>query len=140
MREECRTAILHDDMTLAHLWFMLNPLRILKFVGFIETWRGFLQVNKVNLGSSRRLQLKMNQRAVRWNLRKKVLLKLESLHVLLVEISTVGNVYWLPGLALDVVKMDRKWEIVLLEKVRKLLLMFQKMIVKSQKLLWWNRS
>ena len=44
-----------------------------------------------------------------------------SLHVLLVERVTIRNSYWLPGVFLDVVKMDRKCVIVILDMVGKLL-------------------
>ena len=43
-----------------------------------------------------------------------MVLKFESLHVLLMEKGTIGNAYWVREVFLDVVNMDTKLEIVLL--------------------------
>ena len=48
---------------------------------------------KVNLGSRRGIKLKMDLGLVRSKLRRVVVLKMVSLHVLLVERGTIGNLY-----------------------------------------------
>ena len=61
-------------------------------------------------------------------MRNEVVQKMATLHVLLVERVTTRNVYWVPEIVLDVVKMDTKGGILLLEMVIKFLLMFRKIM------------
>ena len=114
---------------------MIHQLRSINMVGLLETWREVVQAIKVNLGSRGRFQHKKNLEVLRWNLRKEVVLKLASLHVLLLETGTIGNAYWVPGFALDFVKIDTKWDkkgIFLLEFVSKLLVTFLNIMLQTR--------
>ena len=75
---------------------MPNKLKILNLEGFLEPLKGVVQVIKVNLGLKIELKLKKKQGVRRLNWRKEVVLKLENLHMLLVERGTMGNAQGVP--------------------------------------------
>ena len=93
VREECRTTMLHDDMTLARLMVyaqsieefrLMRMSRNLKRSGSSDQDQTMLK----NIG----LKVKKNLGVQRLNWRKEVVLKMENLHVLLVEKGTTGSV------------------------------------------------
>ena len=108
VREECRTTMLHDDMTLSRIMVYAQSIEEFKLGRISRTWKGVFLMIKVNLGSKRRFQVKKNLGVLRLNLRTEVVLMLASLLVLLVRRGTMGNAYWVPRVSLDVVKMDTK--------------------------------
>ena len=55
---------------------------------------------KVNLGCIRRFASREEPRGAKVKFEKKVVLKMASLHVLLLERNTMGNAYGVPGLVL----------------------------------------
>ena len=69
LKEECHTAMLHNDMNSLGLGCMLNPLRFPSLVGFIENL-GMDLMRKTNMGSRRRIQSKMNLGILKSNLRR----------------------------------------------------------------------
>lgn len=66
-----------------------------------------------HLGPRRSSYVKLNLGVLRWNLRMVVVLIVTSQHVLLVGRVTIGIIYWVAEVASDIVKMDRRWRIVL---------------------------
>ena len=111
---------------------ILHPYRSLHFIGLQETWREVDKLIKVILDSRISSQVKMDLGVLWWNFREVVVLKRESIHVLLIWRGTMGNVYWVPRVLLAVLNMGTKWEIFLLEMISKSLLMFQKMMLQRR--------
>ena len=59
VKEEYRMMMMHDDMNILYLWFMLNLLRNPNTIGSIEICKGVGTIRKVSLGSRRKLQTKI---------------------------------------------------------------------------------
>ena len=92
VKEECRTAMLHDDMTLSRLIVYDQSIEESKLSRISRKLKRSEQVIKIDLGSRRGLKFKMNLEILRSNLRRVVVLKVVSVLVLLVGRSTMGNV------------------------------------------------
>ena len=104
VKEECHTTMQHDDMTLARLIVYAQSIEESKLGRIARNLNGVDEVIKFNLGSIRGIKLKMDIVLLRCNFRKVVVLKMASLHVILMERGIMGSVCWVPGVVLDVIK------------------------------------
>ena len=91
VKEECRTVILHDDMTLARLIVYAQSIEVSKLKMMSRIQKGVVLVIMVNLGLRRGLKLKKNPGVLIRNWRKEVVLKIENLCVSVVERRNMGN-------------------------------------------------
>ena len=92
VKEECRTVILHDDMTLARLIVYAQSIEVSKLKMMSRIQKGVVLVIMVNLGLRRGLKLKKNPGVLIRNWRKEVVLKMEDLYVSLVEKGIMASV------------------------------------------------
>ena len=92
--------MLHINMTLSRLMVYAQLIKVIA----IKLKRS-CATYQVKLRSKKRVQTQDGPSAPKGNLRKEVVLKMENLHVLLVEKVTIANVYWVLGVASVFVNM-----------------------------------
>ena len=84
--------MLHDDMTLTRLMVYAESVEESKLKRMSKNMKRSGQMGKINLSSSREIKLKMYLVLLKSYLRRIVVLKVVSLHMLLVKRSITGSV------------------------------------------------
>ncbi|XP_069150282.1 uncharacterized protein [Solanum lycopersicum] len=108
VREECHTAVLHDDMTLARLMVYDQSIEESKHGRIAKNLKRSGLSDQGQPRSKKRAQSQEDPRSGKVKFEKEVVLKMENLHVLIVEKVIIRNVYWVLGVVLDVVNMDTR--------------------------------
>ena len=113
VREECYMTMLHDDMTLARHMVYAQSIEESKLRRMARCLNRSDASDQRKLGLRRRFNPKENLGVLSSRLRKEVVPTMASLLVQIVARNIMVSVYWVPGVALVVVRKGTKWEIVL---------------------------
>ena len=106
--EECRTAMLHDDMTLARLMVYAQSNKESKIRRMARCFKRSGSRDQEQTRSKRRFNLTENLGVISLRLRKEVVPLMENLFGHIVAINIMVSVNWVPGVPLVVVKMGIK--------------------------------
>ena len=133
VKEEYYTVMLHDDMNLYKLMLYAQSIEESKLERISRNMTRIVSSDQSQSMSMERIHTQDRLSAPKVIFERGGGSKNGKLCVLLVERDNIGNIYCVPGVGFDVVKMDTKLRIVviyLLEMVSKLLLLFRRMMLK----------
>ena len=108
VREECRTVMLYDDMTLSRLIVYDQSIEVSKLKMMSRILKRSGSSHHGQPSFKKRAQTQEESRSANVNWRMDVVLKMEDLHVSLVERVIIASVERVPGDALVVVRKDTR--------------------------------
>ena len=108
MVEECRTAMLHDDTTLARLKVSAQSIEESNLRRMDRSLKRSGASDQAQTSFKKKVQSQGESRSAKFKLTKEVVPRIESLLVQIVARNIIVSFYWVPRVALVVVKMGTK--------------------------------